>query len=234
MRRVHRNRLATLIAIDPAVPFYRSYPPCCRTANKILFVGQTQDGQARRLKCAPVTVCSAAQRSVIASLAMGLDTVAVIGSFRQHNDVVQQVCTILRNSGIEVTSPVGANLVEEGIPFVRFSSDNVDWSDPTVQSLALHRILRASLTYVVAPHGYVGRTTCYEIGRLIQAKKPLYFSARPQDLPVLVANEFIVDATELVRLILTTGWTPSWLFRDASGMVDRLERDLLDGRLRQD
>ena len=43
MRRAHRNRLATptggiqsprLIAFDPAVQFNRSYPPCCRTADK--------------------------------------------------------------------------------------------------------------------------------------------------------------------------------------------------------
>lgn len=168
------------------------------------------------------------------TLMIGLHTVAVIGSFRQHNDAVQEVCTILRDSGIEVTSPVGSNVVKEGIPFVRFISDNVDWSDPAVQSLALHRILRANLTYVVAPDGYVGQTTCYEIGRVIQAKKPLYFSAHPQDLPVFVANNFIINAIELVRLILTPGWTPSWLFQDGSGLVDHLERDLLDGRLRYD
>jgi len=47
-RRAYRNRLATLpgalqsprlIALHPAVQFNRSYPPCCRTADKILFVG---------------------------------------------------------------------------------------------------------------------------------------------------------------------------------------------------
>ncbi|MCI0557472.1 MAG: hypothetical protein MN733_03175, partial [Nitrososphaera sp.] len=27
------------VAFDPAVQFNRSYPPCCRTADKILFVG---------------------------------------------------------------------------------------------------------------------------------------------------------------------------------------------------
>ena len=46
--RAYRNRLAPppgalpsprLIAFDPAVQFNRSYPPCCRTADKILFVG---------------------------------------------------------------------------------------------------------------------------------------------------------------------------------------------------
>ena len=48
--RAHRNRLAPppgalqsprLIAFDPAVQFNRSYPPCCRTADKILFVRLT-------------------------------------------------------------------------------------------------------------------------------------------------------------------------------------------------
>jgi hypothetical protein len=67
-----------------------------------------------------------------------------------------------------------------------------------VQTIAMHRILRAELTYVIAPEGYVGRTTCYEIGRIVQANQPLYFSHHPRDLPLLVPDTHIADIVELI------------------------------------
>ncbi|GAB1511728.1 hypothetical protein JCM33774_37700 [Actinophytocola sp. KF-1] len=91
-------------------------------------------------------------------------TVAIIGSFRQHYPDVLVAWLEFRDAGWEVTSPLGSQVIEEGIPFVRFRTDEPAWDDPTVQTAALHRILRACLTYVVAPGGYVGRTTCYELG----------------------------------------------------------------------
>lgn len=80
-------------------------------------------------------------------------SIAVIGSFKQHNRLVQQTCEALRSAGIRVTSPRGQEILTEGIDFVRFDSDNATWSDPAIQSLALHRILGADLVYVVAPGG---------------------------------------------------------------------------------
>lgn len=119
-------------------------------------------------------------------------TVAVIGSFRQHYEsAVLPAVHALRRNGLIVTSPLAHDINVPGIDFVRFASDNHEHTDAQVQTLALHRILRADFTYVVAPGGYVGRTTCYEIGRVIQARRPLIFSDHPLDLPILVPESHI-------------------------------------------
>jgi hypothetical protein len=112
---------------------------------------------------------------------MTIRTVAVIGSFRQHYEPIRQTWRLFTDNGFRVTSPKGSPIIENGIPFVRFETDPQEWDDPMVQTIALHRILRADLTYVVAPGGYVGRTTCYEVGRIVQAKRPIYFSDMPDE-----------------------------------------------------
>ena len=82
-------------------------------------------------------------------------SVSVIGSFKQHHDEVQIAVTELSRAGLSVLSPKGKHIIKAGIPFVRFDTDPDEWSDPMVQVVALHRILRASFVYVVAPRGYV-------------------------------------------------------------------------------
>ncbi len=159
-------------------------------------------------------------------------TIAVIGSFRQHNAKVQETCEVFRNAGLVVTSPVGTDLVEESISFVRFTSDDTAWTDHAIQTLALHRILSAHLTYVVAPNGYVGRTTCYEIGRLLQARKPVYFSDSPVDLPIYLSQEFIVDANRLAELLTSSDWEPTWLHEYGQEHTNQLERELIYGKYR--
>lgn len=161
-------------------------------------------------------------------------SVAVIGSFKQHNEHVQQVCAKLRSAGIAVTSPQGVDVLEAGIDFVRFSTDNANWSDPAIQSLAMHRILRASLVYVVTPSGYIGRTTCYEVGRVVQLKRPIYFSEHPIDLPLHVPQAFVLDESELIQRITDSSWTPCWLFEHDHDHASVLERELITGALRDD
>jgi hypothetical protein len=65
------------------------------------------------------------------------------------------------------------------------------WARSETQSRTLGRIIAADLTFVTAPNGYIGRTTCYEIGRLVQARRPLFFSERPKDLPIQVDATFV-------------------------------------------
>jgi len=161
-------------------------------------------------------------------------SVAVIGSFRRYNRQVQDVCADLRAAGIVVTSPRGEEILKEGIEFVRFASDDADWSDPAIQTLALHRIFRADLVYVVSPDGYVGRTTCYEVGRVIQQRKPIYFSARPRDLPLHLPDSCVLDVNALIQYLLNTAWQPVWPFEGGLGKVESLERELLEGKFRND
>jgi len=130
-----------------------------------------------------------------------ISSVALIGSFRQHYDAVLKSLRAFTSIGLAVTTPRGSTIVKHGIPFVRFESDESEWTDEMIQVVALHRILRADFVFVVVPNGYVGRTTCYEIGLIIQARKPVYFSERPNDLPVCIPEEHICSASFLAEQI---------------------------------
>ena len=152
-------------------------------------------------------------------------SVAIIGSFRQHYNSVMEAWTAFASKGISVTSPKGAPVLQERIRFVRFETDNPDFDDPHVQSLALHRIMRADVVLVVAPGGYVGRTTCYEIGRVIQALRPLYFTEPPDDVPIRVDPDHIVTSPELASRLSAGDWTPQPLVLLTP--AGRLERSLL-------
>ena len=163
-----------------------------------------------------------------------LSTVAIIGSFRQHYRQVCEVWGVFNELGLEVTSPRGTLVVQEGIPFVRFISDPPDWDDPLVQTVALHRILRAEFVYVVAPNGYVGRTTCYEIGRIVQAKRPVYFSEYPEDLPMQVAADHVCTPMQVADLIKAGRFAPEPLYLRPICKQSELECDLLANRYRSD
>lgn len=138
-------------------------------------------------------------------------TIAIIGSFKQHNKEIQALCHMLRESGINVTTPQGESIINAGHEFVRYGTDDPALSDDAVQSLALHRIFGASLVYAVLPDGYIGRTTCYEVGRVLQAKRPIYFSQRPNDLPIWVPDQFILDRATLLSHATDPTWVPEWL-----------------------
>ncbi|MBF4513618.1 hypothetical protein ITJ66_14100 [Plantibacter sp. VKM Ac-2885] len=130
-----------------------------------------------------------------------IGTVAIIGSFRKYYADVLQAHATFREGGITVTTPL-ATEISSGDEFVRFISDPVEWDDHLIQSTAMHRILRADAVYVVAPGGYVGRTTCYEIGRVLQVNRPLFFSEHPADLPIRVDTSHIVSPKALASGIL--------------------------------
>jgi hypothetical protein len=163
---------------------------------------------------------------------MAVGSVAIIGSFRQRYEEALEAWRTFTAAGLTVTSPRGDPIVEAGIPFVRFTSDSVGHSDSLVQTIALHRIMRADFTYVVAPDGYVGRTTCYEVGRVLQACRPLYFSEPPQDLPLLVPISHLAAPGALLARFVEESPRP-WYTPDHGLFDDHdvLERDLRDGTL---
>jgi hypothetical protein len=157
--------------------------------------------------------------------------IAVIGSFKQHYEPVRIAIGAFRAAGLVVTSPLGADVVKPGIDFVRFTSDDPRCDDATVQTIALHRILGADVVYVVAPEGYVGRTTCYEIGRAVQARKPIFFSERPADLPVRIPDSHVLSPAEAAKAI-TAAAAISSVFGARRDEYEELEDDLTIGRFR--
>lgn len=51
---------------------------------------------------------------------------------------------------------------------------------------------------MVAPGGYVGVTTCYELGRAHGRRIPTYFSDVPRDLPIEVPPGSVLSVRDLV------------------------------------
>jgi len=152
--------------------------------------------------------------------------VAIIGSFRQHLEAVQTAIKIFQHYNIINTTPIGSSIVEPGIDFVRFEDDLIEESDEVVQTITLKRIFEAGVVYVVAPSGYVGRTTCYEIGRIFQRKMPIYFSSHPIDLPIKIPDTHILNPEQLAKVILER--KSVWPFFKQGCKYSKLEKEVLE------
>ena len=167
------------------------------------------------------------------SATVALKSVGIIGSFKQHYSEVLDALRTLRRIGVEVTTPTGASILKDGVDFVRFQTDSSLHDDSTIQSITLHRLLRSEFVYVVAPDGYIGRTTCYEIGRLLQAKMPLYFSSMPRDIPINLPESHILTLEQLTAGINNNMFTPIWPFHDEGlGLFGDLEKEIICGKYR--
>jgi hypothetical protein len=155
------------------------------------------------------------------------ESVSVIGSFKQKYNEVLDDWSTFTDAGLIIRSPKGAPVIEPGIDFVRFESDDPAFTDAQTQQIALHRILGSDFVYTVAPKGYVGRTTCFEIGRIVQANVPIYFSEQPQDLPIEIPDDHVVSAVELVERFKSE--MPQPLLHSLGGVSLELETNLVAG-----
>lgn len=155
-----------------------------------------------------------------------MNKIAIIGSFKQHFTEVLEAIRVFRAHNIINTTPVGSEIIEPGIDFVRFNDDLNEESDEMVQSITLKRIFDAGVVYVVVPSGYVGRTTCYEIGRVLQNKMPIYFSSHPRDLPVKIPESHLLNPEQLSQLIIAR--KTAWPFSKQGCRYSKLENEILD------
>jgi hypothetical protein len=155
-------------------------------------------------------------------------TCSIIGSFRKHYDIALEAAHAFEHAGIRVRSPRRSTILQPDVHFVRLASDRASASDEEVQLVALHRILASDFVYVVVVDGYVGPTTAYEIGRIVERRRPLFFAARPADLPVPIMDAAVVQADELAA---TVRERMAVLAQPFKGRVGQLHSDLLDGRL---
>lgn len=136
-------------------------------------------------------------------------SVSVIGSFRKYYSEVVKAVEEFESFGMLVKSPPLSVVVNPGEEFTRFQSDDPDISNRKIQELTMEKVLASEIVYVVAPRGYVGRTTCYEIGRIHENGVPLYFSERPKDLPIHVADDMVLSVRGLANVVSgAVGATP--------------------------
>lgn len=129
-------------------------------------------------------------------------SVSIIGSFRQHYPLVARAARELAALGITVRSPKICRIINPGSDYARFETDPPQAPDQLIQAVTLAKILSSDLVYVVAPGGYVGRTTCYELGCIHERGIPVYYSAMPKDLPIEISGESVLCVHDLGRKIL--------------------------------
>jgi hypothetical protein len=157
-------------------------------------------------------------------------SVSLIGSFRKYYPEVLEALRMFKGIGIEVLSPVGSSIIAPDIPFVRFQSDPAHLEDAMIQTLTMKNILLSDFAYVISPNGYIGKTTCYEIGRIIQAGKPIYFSAHPEDLPIKIPDTHILSSAEIIERTKQGIFVVTPLFSSGQDEYNRLERKLIYGQ----
>jgi len=154
---------------------------------------------------------------------MRTTSISIIGSFRQHYSQVVAAARVFEMAGIRVESPALSKIVNPDDDFVRFESDPPSCSDLTIQQATLGKILNSDFVYVVCPDGYIGRTTSYELGQVHHRGIPVYFSELPNDLPIEVREEAVVDPEALAQLLRTKEntflTTPPVLVKHATDLV---------------
>jgi hypothetical protein len=152
---------------------------------------------------------------------------SIIGSFRKHYELALQYIAEFESAGIRVRSPQQSTILQPNIGFVRLRSDPPSASDNEVQLIALHRILSSDFVFVVVQDGYIGPTTAYEIGRIVDRQVPLFFSSRPSDLPLPIPDRSVIDARALAA---ATHEHINTLDVTFPGVLGELDQDLLSGR----
>jgi len=138
-------------------------------------------------------------------------TVAIIGSFQKYYEDICGVIAFFRRNGFKVTSPYLSQITHARDAFVVFEADDQTLSNDEIQTDTLRKILNADAVYVYnlpnettpTDMGYVGKTTCYEIGVLMAKNKPIYYLYPPYDLPVPINNEQILSPQDFVNKFIT-------------------------------
>ena len=127
--------------------------------------------------------------------------VSIIGSFQKYYEDVVKLIQLFRQNDLWVASPKESRINGRVDDFVLFESDNPLYTPEEIQMITLDRILSSDAVYVFNPNGYVGRTTCYEIGFCLCKAIPLYFFQKPSDLPMPIHESQIVSPQMFAELV---------------------------------
>jgi hypothetical protein len=126
---------------------------------------------------------------------------SIIGSFRKHYSEVCDTAKTFSDAEVVVLSPRLSRIIDPSDWYVRLETDIPGDKPEDIQLITLERIFRSSFVYVLSTDGYVGRTTCYEIGRIVERNIPLFFSEIPGELPMPIPDSAIIPADKLASYI---------------------------------
>ncbi len=130
--------------------------------------------------------------------------ITIIGSFRKYYADICGLIGEFQNHGIEVLSPQKSFIVDEIEGFVILNTDEKNEKPFIIQEHVFENIKKSEIVYVWNPKGYLGNSTCYEIGKIMGMEKPIIFKEFPKDLPIRVENAMIKNTKELIAWLNNT------------------------------
>ncbi len=107
-------------------------------------------------------------------------TVSIIGSFRKFYKDICNIINNFTNQGICVVSPKVSEICNQIDDFVVFKYDNPSFNPAEIQMITMEKILNSHAVFVYNPNGYIGKTTCYEIGFCISRSVPIFSLKNPK------------------------------------------------------
>lgn len=131
-----------------------------------------------------------------------MKTIGLIGSFRKNFSEIVALKQYFANNNLRVNNPIGNNLTKQDCLFVRCNEDSENEDDAMIQTRAIARLFKCDLVYVFVKDCFIGKTTCYEVGRLLQRGIPLYFSEKPDDFPLYIPSKRIISKEEVLYLAI--------------------------------
>lgn len=135
----------------------------------------------------------------------------IIGSFRKYYDDIISIIRLFEENGHEILSPKISCIDRDEDGFVILKSDNVNYSHVDIQTLVFHRVFQSDFVYVWNPNGYVGRTTCYELGRIIERNVPIYYKEVPKDVPIYIPRGSVISVEEFIEYLNSKNKLPKYL-----------------------
>lgn len=124
--------------------------------------------------------------------------ITIIGSFRKYYKEICNLINQFEENGIEVMSPKKSFIVDNVDGFVILNSDEKNQKPFIIQEHVFENIQSSEAVYVWNPEGYLGNSTCYEIGKIMGMGKPIFFKEEPRDLPIRVEKDMVKSLNEMI------------------------------------
>lgn len=151
------------------------------------------------------------------------------GSFSKHFAEIKHASEIFSQAGIAVLAPKNTDITAVENGFAYFAGEEQE--DPRFIELRyLHNVknLRSNgFSYFVNPHGYIGKTTSYELGIAQLTNVPCFFQAKPVGHPAYLHANSIWQPEGLAEFISTVGQLPSPKIKRNEKMIHKLWEDLM-------
>lgn len=124
--------------------------------------------------------------------------ITIIGSFRKYYEDICNLINEFEKNDIQVMSPQKSFIIDDIDGFVILNSDEKNQQPFIIQEHVFQNIKKSDVVYVWNPEGYLGNSTCYEIGKIMEMGKQILFKENPKDLPIKVESSMIKNVDEMV------------------------------------